>query len=122
MAKSQEQETIRVRVGELSELLILSVLDRLNCASLPRIFESLVVATSNGRAPFFVGPSIEQVLEWRQRRNEVAHCERRRVTLYSITPEGKKTVRKFAPLIREYFPNLMRVRAVAPPARGLAIR
>ena len=107
-----------LRVGELSEILVLSVLDRLGSAEIPQIFECLQQATMHGKAPFFVGSSLGQVLEWRQRLNEVQEEKRNHVSVYTITDQGKKTVLQYGPILLRYFPNLSKISSHTAAANG----
>jgi hypothetical protein len=100
-----------LRVGELSEILVLSVLDRLGSAEIPQIFESLQLATMHGRAPFFVGSTLGQLLQWRLRSDEVQEEKRNHVSVYRITDQGKKTVNRYGPVVLRYFPNLSKIKS-----------
>jgi hypothetical protein len=110
VTKLQREIETGLRVGDLSELLVLSVLDRLGSAPIPTIFEQLVLVTKNGKAPFIVGPSIRQLLEWRGRLNEVERKKRGKIFVYSITATGKRTVQEHSPIVQKLFPYISRVK------------
>jgi hypothetical protein len=113
MQKMAKNESSNLRVGEISGILVLVILDKLGTARLPEIFKGLELATKKGKAPFFVGSSISQVLQWQVRRQQVSEKQTGHSITYSITGEGKRVARTFRPLMRQYFPNLSKVRAHA---------
>ena len=96
-------------VADISELVILSVLAALGTASLPSLFESLKVATENAKAPFAVGPSLEEVLKWRERLNEVKEEQRGTLTFYRITDQGLNTVHHYDTFLQRAFPNIGKI-------------
>jgi hypothetical protein len=99
-----------LRAGDISELVILSVLDVLGEAGLPTLLESLEVATKHSKAPFSVGPSLEEILKWRERLNEVHEVQRGGHKFYTVTVEGKEIVQHYHNLLRELYPNMANFR------------
>ena len=106
MPKGNEEP---LNVGDLSELLILMVLDKLGAASIPAIVKSLATATENGKVPFVIGPSVEQVLRWKETKNEVIEERRGREVFFRITPHGKLAVSEFGNRVSKLFPRVARV-------------
>ena len=104
-----KQNGIQLNVGDLSELLILTVLHKLGTASIPAIVKSLTTATDKGKAPFVIGPSVEQVLRWRETKNEVVEERKGCEILYRVTEQGKLTVSEFSPVVTRFFPGVARV-------------
>jgi hypothetical protein len=95
-----------LRAGDISELVILSVLAALGEAALPTLLESLEVATKNSKAPFSVGPSLEEILKWRESLDEVQEEQRGGHKIYTVTGEGKEVVERYNHLLRELYPNI----------------
>lgn len=110
MAKEAKNRQAELRVGDLSEILVLSILCKLGSAEVPQIVAYLRLVTKTGKTPFYVGSSIGQVLKWRERLNEVQEEERNHATTYKITDEGKKTVEQYGSLMLRLFPNLSKVK------------
>lgn len=108
-----------LNVGELSELVILSVLARLGTASIPVIVKSLATATENGKAPFIIGPSVEHVLRWKETKNEVVEERKGHQVFYRVTELGRNTVNEFRPVVMKFFPRVAHVSPVERPARFL---
>lgn len=104
-----EKDEKDLRVGDISELLILAVLCALVAAPLSKLFESLEVATEDSKAPFTVGPSLEEVLKWRERLNEVQEERSGNLKIYRVTEEGKETVTRYGPFLRKLFPNIAKI-------------
>jgi len=115
-----KESGIQLNVSDLSELLILTVLDKLGTASIPVIVQSLATATEKGKAPFVIGPSVEQVLRWRQTKNEVVEERKGREIFYRVTNQGKLTVSEFNPVVSKLFPGLARV--LRPHSRAAVSR
>ena len=99
----------QLNVSELSEILILTVLGKLGVAAIPTIVRSLAIATEKGKAPFVIGPSVEQVLRWRQTKNEVVEERKGYDILYRVTDQGRLTINEFNSVVSKLFPGLTRV-------------
>jgi hypothetical protein len=115
-----KENGIQLNVSDLSELLILTVLDKLGSASIPIIVKSLATATEKGKAPFVIGPSVELVLKWRETKNEVVEERNGRETFYRVTNQGKLTVAEFSPVVTKLFPGLSHV--LRPHSRAAVSR
>ena len=108
MARLLRDQDLRVR--DISELVILSVLDVLGEAGLPTLLESLEFATKNAKAPFSVGPSLEEILKWRESLDEVREEQRGGRTVYMVTGGGKEIVQHYVHLLRDLYPNISELR------------
>jgi hypothetical protein len=110
LADISKQNSALRNAGDLSEVLILTVVDNLGAATIPEIVRSLEIATKNGKMPFVVGTSVGQVLQWRGERQEVTEETRGRYVVYRTTPRGKKLVQDCRQDVLRFFPRVLKIR------------
>src|SRR5260221_3570509 len=90
MQKTTKNEAAtNLRVGEISGILVLVLLDTLGSARLREIFKGLELATEKGKVPFFMGSSISQVLEWQGQKQQTSKKHTSHTITDSITQIGR---------------------------------
>jgi len=99
-----------LRTRDVSELLVLIVIGALGVATLYELFESLKTATEDAKVPFSVGPSLENVLKWRESLNEVREDRAGGHKVYRLTDEGRRVLAQYNDFLLEQFPRLSDIR------------
>ena len=93
-----------LRTKNLSELLVLDIIQRLGSVRVSQLVYALKQATKNSRAPFFIGTPLRDVLLTYQHLRQVESTSDGTDNLYSLTPNGKRAAHQWGNLVVKYYP------------------